>query len=208
MMTIDPTNERSAFLQLYTVDQRHQADLVELLTAHLSSVWVNHPYFVAAGVHRSLDATRVFGYSQWQPQFDPRQLPLPAAFSEFSWPELRALQVFASRSRTAPISVQQDQRITHLAEFKLMPHNQPEMIRRATTAVDEAMHEAGLLSATFHRSLDGERVYNYGQWENQAAFDAFVKKGVFNPDHPYWQGIARNEYHLYEVVAVVNKVPS
>ncbi len=58
----------------------------------------------------------------------------------------------------------------------------------------------GLISATFHRSLDGTRMFNYGQWESKEAFEAILKQPGFNPDKPYWEGLARNEFHLYNVV--------
>jgi quinol monooxygenase YgiN len=60
----------------------------------------------------------------------------------------------------------------------------------------------GLISATFHRSLDGTRLFNYGQWESKEAFEAILKQPGFNPDESYWEGLARNEFHLYNVVHV------
>lgn len=39
-----------------------------------------------------------------------------------------------------------------------------------------AMEQPGLLSATFHRSLDGTRVINYGHWENAEAIEALQKQ--------------------------------
>ncbi len=61
-------------------------------------------------------------------------------------------------------------------------------------------------SATFHRSLDGNRMFNYGQWESQEAFEAILKQPGFNPGKPYWEGFARNEFHLYNVVHVKTAV--
>ena len=47
------------------------------------------------------------------------------------------------------------------------------------------------------------KVINYGHWENQEAIAELVKKPGFSKKSPYWEGIADNEYHLYEVVDVV-----
>ena len=88
----------------------------------------------------------------------------------------------------------------------MMAENQNEMVNRATKAVDVAIKDEGLISASFHRSIGGTRVYNYGQWESQAAFEAILKKSSFNPnDKPYWDGIARNEFHLYKVVHLLSR---
>ena len=77
------------------------------------------------------------------------------------------------------------------------------MVELAKEHVKPAMKQAGLVSATFHRSLDGEKVINYGHWENLEAITELVKKPGFSKTAPYWEGIAENEYHLYEVVDVV-----
>ena len=84
---------------------------------------------------------------------------------------------------------------------KLSSPNQPEMVRRTSAELERAMSNSpGLLSATFHRSLDGTRMFNYGQWESKEAFEVILKQPGFNPDKPYWEGLARNEFHLYNVV--------
>lgn len=40
----------------------------------------------------------------------------------------------------------------------------------------------------------------YGQWESKEAFEAILKQPGFNPEKPYWEGLARSEFHLYHVV--------
>lgn len=46
----------------------------------------------------------------------------------------------------------------------------------------------GLISATFHRSFDGTRMYNYGQWMSEEAFYNLEKQPGFSKQAPYWQG--------------------
>lgn len=41
-------------------------------------------------------------------------------------------------------------------------------------------------------------------WENQEAIEELVKKPGLSKAAPYWEGIADNEYHLYEVVHTVH----
>lgn len=201
MVRIDRTNSASAGLDLYTVAERHQSALIDAIVQEQIKSWLDHPYFVSASVHRSLDGVRVFTYSQWRPKFDHRSLPRPSVFSEFFPPDSLLLEVTASRSLSAEVEIVVGDRITHLAEFRMTSTHQPEMIKRTSAELERAMRNSlGLLSATFHRSLDGTRMFNYGQWESKEAFEAILKQPGFNPEQPYWKGLARNEFHLYNVV--------
>ena len=202
MVKIDRSNTALVGLDLYTVAERHQLGLVDAIKEQIQS-WKSNSYFRSASVHQSLDGVRVFTYSQWQPKFDRRSLQRPVVFDEFFPPDLLQLEVSASKSISAEVEIVAGDRITHLAEFRMMPTNQPEMVKRTTTELDRAMSSSsGLISATFHRSLDGTRMFNYGQWESKEAFEEILKQSGFNPDKPYWEGLARNEFHLYNVVHV------
>jgi quinol monooxygenase YgiN len=201
MIKVDRTNTVSVGLDLYTVAERHQSALIEVIIHEQIKFWADHPYFKSASVHRSLDGVRVFIYSQWNPKFEPRSLPRPTVLSEFFPPEMLLLEVTASRSNSAEVEIIAGNLVTHLAEFRMMPIHQPEMIKRTSAELERAMSNSpGLMSATFHRSLDGTRMFNYGQWENREAFEAILKQPGFNPEQPYWEGFARNEFHLYNVV--------
>lgn len=202
MVQIDRSNTALVGLDLYTVAERHQSALVDMLKEQ-AKFWKTNPYFLSASLHQSLDGVRVFTYSQWQPKFDHRNLQRPAVFDEFFPPDSLQLEVSASKSISAEVEIVAGDRITHLAEFRMMPSNQPEMVKRTKTELDQAMSNSpGLISATFHRSLDGTRMFNYGQWESKEAFEAILKQPGFNPDKPYWKGLARNEFHLYHVAYV------
>jgi quinol monooxygenase YgiN len=211
MVQIDRTNAAIVGLDLYTVAERHQSGLVEVIIQEQIKSWQSNPYFLSASVHQSLDGVRVFTYSQWQPKFDHRSLPRPTVFGEFFPPDTLQLEVSASQSVSTGVEIAvgdslrdgEADRITHLAEFRMMPLNQPAMVKRTTAELDRAINNSpGLISATFHRSLDGTRMFNYGQWESKEAFEAILKQPGFNPDKPYWEGLARNEFHLYNVVHV------
>ncbi|BAU13589.1 antibiotic biosynthesis monooxygenase, putative [Leptolyngbya sp. NIES-3755] len=202
MVQIDRSNAAIVGLDLYTVAERHQLGLVDAIKEQIQS-WKTNLYFGSASVHQSLDGVRVFTYSQWQPKFDHRSLQRPAVFGEFFPPDSLQLEVSASQSIAPEVEIVAGDRITHLAEFRMMSVNQPEMVKRTTMELDRAMSNSpGLISASFHRSLDGTRMFNYGQWESKEAFEAILKQPGFNPDKPYWEGLARNEFHLYKVVYV------
>lgn len=202
MVKLDKSNNALVGLDLYTVAPRHQSGLVDAIKEQIKS-WKSNPYFKSASIHQSLDGVRVFTYSQWQPKFDHRSLQRPVVFDEFFPSDSLHLEVSASKSISTEVEIIVGERVTHLAEFRMMPLNQPEMIKRTTAELDRAMDSSpGLISATFHRSLDGTRMFNYGQWESKEAFEAILKQPGFNPDKPYWEGLARNEFHLYNVAYV------
>jgi quinol monooxygenase YgiN len=202
MIQIDRSNTAIVGLDLYTIAEQHQSALVDTIKEQII-FWKANPHFLSASVHQSLDGVRVFTYSQWQPWFDHRSLQRSVMFSEFFPPDSSLLEVSASQSVSAEVEIAVGHRITHLAEFRMTSWNQPEMVKRTTTEVKRAMEQSpGLISATFHRSLDGTRMFNYGQWESQEAFESILKQPGFNPEKPYWEGLARNEFHLYHVVYV------
>ena len=84
----------------------------------------------------------------------------------------------------------------------MQPENQTRMIELAHENVGKAMKLPGLVSANFHRSLDGTRVINYGQWRDRESIENLKKQPGFGGESPYWEGIAQNEHHLYEVAFV------
>ena len=63
-----------------------------------------------------------------------------------------------------------------------------------------ALEHPDLISANFHRSLDGTRTANYGQWCSLDNFEALLKELKYESMREYWKGLADNEFHLYEVV--------
>ena len=119
-------------------------------------------------------------------------------------PDSHVYEIITSESKIGTPQIKEDEYIVHFAEFTMKPENQPKMIELAKEHIKPAMEQPGLLSATFHRSLDGIRVINYGQWENEKAIAELTKKPGFSRAEPYWKDIADNEYHLYKVVHVVN----
>ena len=74
------------------------------------------------------------------------------------------------------------------------------VVALANENIHPAMKTPGLLTATFHRSTDGTRVINYGQWENEEAIENLKKQPGFGSGKPYWDGVAENEHHLYQLI--------
>jgi hypothetical protein len=68
MVKIDRTNAAIVGLDLYSVAQRHQSDLVEVIIQAQITAWQSNPAFLSASVHQSLDGVlkQVMGISPHQ----------------------------------------------------------------------------------------------------------------------------------------------
>ena len=53
-------------INVFTVAPRNQARLIELLSRATTDTVRHQPGFVGAGLHRSLDGTKVTMYARWQ----------------------------------------------------------------------------------------------------------------------------------------------
>lgn len=207
MAKLDLSNQLTTTIILFRVKTDSQAAAIATIT-HLFDLAKRQPGFVSANLHRSLDGVKVANYAQWENM---------AALEQFRrLPEAQALvsqlqdlveemdshiyEIVASESKVGHPHINAGEYYVHFAEFRMPPENQPRMVELAKEHVGPAMSLPGLVSANFHRSLDGERVINYGQWENEEAIYALTQRPGFGKEDGYWTGLAENEFHLYEVV--------
>lgn len=209
MTILSLDNSLITVIIIFRVKPEEQQDLIVVIKEFLKTV-KTQPGFVAANLHRSLDGVKVVNYAQWSDmdaflafRNDRRVQTKATKLMEFATPDSHVYEIVASESKVGTPQIKKGEYITHFAEFSMSESNQPRMIELATEHLKPAMEQPGLISATFHRSLDGTRVINYGQWQNEEAIAELVKQPGFGSDQPYWSGIADNEYHLYEVVHTV-----
>ncbi|MGB3511625.1 MAG: antibiotic biosynthesis monooxygenase [Microcoleaceae cyanobacterium] len=210
MAIIATNNEVITVIIIFTVQPDRQQELINSIAEFLETV-KQQPGFVSANIHKSIDGVKVANYAQWQSQTDYEnfihntELQAKAAKSrEFNPSDSHIYELVISESKEDIPKIIQGQYITHFAEFRMLPENQPRMLELAKENVQKAMNLPGLISANFHRSLDGTRVINYGQWSNSEAIENLKKQPGFGKYSSYWSGIAENEHHLYEVVLTVS----
>ena len=210
MTTLSLDNSLTTVIIIFTVKSEQQQDLIETIKEFLETV-KTQPGFVSANLHQSIDGVKVANYAQWSSMetfkaFRENETvqAKAAKLFEFDTPDSHVYEIVASESKVGTPQIAEGEYIVHFAEFSMQPENQPKMVELAQEHVKPAMEQPGLISATFHRSLDGTRVINYGQWQDKKAIEELVKQPGFGKDKPYWDGIAENEYHLYEVVHTVN----
>ena len=206
MATLYLDNSLTTVIIIFQVKPEQQQELIDAIKEFLETV-KTQPGFISANLHKSIDGVKVANYAQWSSRsaFDAfrnnQKVQAKASkLFEFDTPDSHVYEIVASESKVNTPEIKEGEYIVHFAEFIMQSENQPRMVELAKEHVKPAMEQPGLVSATFHRSLDGTSVINYGQWENKEAIEELVKKPGFSKDKPYWDGIAENEYHLYEVV--------
>ena len=206
MATLDLDNSLTTAIIIFTVKPQQQQELIDAIKEFLETV-KTQPGFVSANLHKSIDGVKVVNYAQWSSMgaFEAfrnnREVQAKAAkLFEFDIPDSHVYEIVTSESKVGTPKIKAGEYIVHFAEFTMSAENQPKMVELAKEHIKPAMEQPGLISATFHRSLDGLRVINYGQWANKEAIEELVKQPGFSKDKPYWEGLADNEYHLYEVV--------
>jgi quinol monooxygenase YgiN len=203
MTTLSLDNSLTTVIVIFKVKPEQQQELIQAIQEFLETV-KTQPGFVSANLHQSTDGLKVANYAQWS-DIDSftafknnQQVQAKAAkLFEFDTPDSHVYEIVTSESKVGIPEIKEGEYITPGS-------NQPRMIELAKEHIKPAMEQPGLISATFHRSLDGTRVINYGQWESEEAIALLVQQPGFSKDQPYWEGIAENEYHLYRVVHTVH----
>jgi hypothetical protein len=90
-------------------------------------------------------------------------------------------------------------------EFWVEPANQARLVALERTEGPKSLALQGLESINFHRGLDGNRTVNYAEFSDPDALERLTHTPGFASDTAYWQGLARNEFHLYDVTRVLEQ---
>ncbi len=206
-VTLSLDNSLTTVIIIFRVESERQQELIEAIK-NFSQTVKTQPGFVSANLHKSVDGVKVANYAQWESleayhdfgdNAEVQALAKPLL--QLGKPDSHVYEIVASESKVGTPQIIEGKYFAHFAEFTMTPDKQPRMVELAKEHIKPAMKQSGLVSATFHRSLDGTRVINYGHWENKEAIEELQKQPGFNTKQaPYWEGVAENEFHLYEVV--------
>lgn len=206
MPTIAKHNEVITVIFSLATEPSQQQELIDLMIDALETTTKHQPGFVSASFHKSLDGTRVFNYAQWRSQAEyeafaqsPQDQAIGARLAQFQLLDSHIYEVVISKPDDSSLKINRGDLI-HFAEFRVKPEDQQRLIDLERENVEIALEHPDLLSANFHRSLDGIRTANYGQWRSLDNFDALLKESKYEPVREYWKGLAENEFYLYQVV--------
>lgn len=206
MPKIAKHNEVITVIFSLATEPERQQEAIDLMIDALETTTKHQPGFVSASFHKSLDGTRVFNYAQWKTQAEyeafaqsPQDQLIAARLAQFQLLDSHIYEVVISKPDDAVVKITKGDLI-HLGEFRVQPENQQRLIELERENVTIALEHPDLISATFHRSLEGTRTVNYGQWRSLDRFNALLKESKYKPVREYWKGLAENEFNLYEVV--------
>lgn len=207
MPSIAKHNEVITVIIIFAVEPEQQQELINTIVEFVEADVKHQPGFVSSSLHKSLDGIRVLNYAQWKTLEDYKaflnnseiQAQGAAKLSNFHLLDSRVYEVTISLPESADLTISPG-RLIHLGEFRMKPENQSRLIELERENVTIALEHPDLLSANFHRSLDGTRTMNYGFWQTLDNFELLVKEPKFAPVREYWQGRSESEFHLYEVV--------
>jgi len=206
MPTIAKNNDLLTVVIIFAVEPERQQELINAIAEFLETAVKHQPGFVSSSIHKSIDGVQVMNYAQWQSQEDYQTFinnsqvqSQGAKLSNFHLLDSHVYVVAISVPENATLKIAKGGLI-HLAEFKVKPENQQRLVELEREYVGIGLQHPDLMSANFHRSLDGTRTVNYGQWRSLDNFEELLKDPKYKPLSEYWQGLAENEFHLYEVV--------
>ncbi len=206
MPAIAKNNQVITAIVIFAVAPEKQQELIDIIIEFLETTVKHQPGFVSSSIHKSIDGVRVMNYAQWKTQ-DNYQAFVNNAEVQAKGNKLANFQLHESHLYEVAVSKPDDANLTiskggliHLAEFRVASENQQHLVELEKEYVGVGLQNPGLLSANFHRSLDGVHTVNYGQWSSFAEFEELLKDPKYKPLSEYWQGIAENQFHLYEVV--------
>jgi quinol monooxygenase YgiN len=206
MPAIAKNNDVITVVIIFAVKPAQQQELIDIIIEFLETTVKHQPGFASSNIHKSIDGVRVMNYAQWRTQADCQAFvnnteiqAQGQKLSNFQLHEAHTYEVTVSKPDDANLSINKGGLI-HLAEFRVAPENQMRLVELEKEYVRVGLQNPGLLSANFHRSLDGVHTINYGQWRSFADFEELLKDPKYKPLSEYWQGIAENQFHLYEVV--------
>lgn len=104
-------------------------------------------------------------------------------------------------------TIAEDDTFTQIIVFTTTgPDQQDALLAAVLSEVERwVRHQPGFLSASFHRSHDGERVANYAQWRDRASFEAFARhpeSGALG-ERIRAAGVEGGDAHGYRIARVV-----
>ncbi|MDP9079319.1 MAG: antibiotic biosynthesis monooxygenase [Bacteroidota bacterium] len=90
--------------------------------------------------------------------------------------------------------------LTFINIFTVDPANQQKLIDLLIQATQTVKNQPGFISSSLHRSLDGQKVTMYAQWESIAHYNEMRSNPAASPFLQQAMEIASFEPGMYEVV--------
>ena len=97
-----------------------------------------------------------------------------------------------------------NQPVTQITIIESEPEKQAEALSLMTERARFMARQPGFISISLHRSLDGRRIVNYIQWENQDLLRSAHKSPEFRKEWGHFDQLTDEiDPHLYEITHVM-----
>jgi len=97
------------------------------------------------------------------------------------------------------------QPVTQITFVEAGPGNQAEALALMGERARFMARQPGCVSISLHRSLDGKRIVNYIQWQNEELLRRAHQSPAFRREWRHFDELAETiDPHLYEVAQVMN----
>lgn len=99
-----------------------------------------------------------------------------------------------------------DQPVTQITVVDADPASQAEALSLMKERARYMAEQPGFISISLHRSLDGQRIVNYVQWQSRELLERAHKSPEFRKEWTHFDRVTDDiDPHLYEVALVVDK---
>ncbi|MBD2683183.1 MULTISPECIES: antibiotic biosynthesis monooxygenase [Nostoc] len=202
--TIEVNHGIATFINVFTVEPANQQVLLDLLRSQTDSLMRKQPGFLNANFHRSFDGIKVVNYVQWKDQQSSEVIhensDIMTAFSQYQAlnvkMDLRYYEVVSSFGQPTVIKPQNGLK-TLISLVHVQPNQQQQVLESLETKVYPMLTEQiGFISMNLHRSLDGNRILNYSQWNSQPPHEILE---LLQQRETLMNIPGTTETHLYEV---------
>jgi heme-degrading monooxygenase HmoA len=94
--------------------------------------------------------------------------------------------------------------VTQITVIECEPGQQLEALALMNERADFMARQAGFISISLHRSLDGRRIVNYVQWQDKESLRAAHRSPQFRKEWGHLDRVTDEiDLHLFEVVTVL-----
>ena len=214
VLTISQDPSIVTVIERFKVPANRKEEAIDIGKNHISQTWINDPDFIGAALLRGRDHDGISCYAQWKRSggnMTPDAPPASQSMSALSTFKLLESRTFSmdftehAQAEVEPTQISMEKTLfVHYGLFSVKPENQNRVVDLGRGNSTQSMGTPGLLSISWHRSLDGKMIVNLGTWSNFDGLEQLSHQEGFklDSDEVYWKGWADWKAELFDVVAV------
>ncbi len=205
MVLISKSENKTITISYFKIDSNYQKKQVELLREFIDNILSKQNGFVSSIIHKSLKGSNIINYSQWEDLKDHNtaisyitSLGFRSILS-FATHELDSYEIIHTVGEDITVT-NQNKFVTSIVYVKLNQKNQARFTSGWVKLFENVTKkQPGFISAILHKSVTGNRLLSYSQWEKREDLDAFftLPKVFISADNV--AQFSRTDWDTYEV---------